>query len=545
MSKLKVIPLGGVGEIGRNMTILEYENKILVLDCGVLFPREDEPGVDLILPDFSYLEGKLARIEAIVITHGHEDHIGAIPYLLKMREDIPIISAPFTLALIENKLKEHRLKAKMIEVHPHDMMTQGDFELEFVQVNHSIPDALGVYVKTPGGTVFDTGDIKLDQTPLDKKITDLGHMSWISQKGIDLLLIDSTNAETPGVIPTESAIERELDILFNDTYGKIIVTCFASHVHRVQQIINCAIKYKRKVAFVGRSMAKNIPIAKEYGLIKYPDELLIDPKQIDDFPSNRLVLIVTGSQGEPMAALSRISNDDHSIVSVDEGDNVILASSIIPGNEKSIFRVMNNLAKKRIKVYNNRNSKIHVSGHAAKTDLQVLYNVLRPKSVMPVHGEPMHLAANVAIAKGVGIKNAIQAEDGFVLEINQGKTKVVDKIENRYVFVDGKNIGGIDNADLKDRQVLSKEGFISLYTVVDEKTRKVVIHPHLIFRGVAEDKSSFSRVLEEIVDGLEKAMSEGNFDTNALRVIAQRTLGRYVGTRLKRAPILVVQVAKI
>lgn len=546
-NKLKVIPLGGLGAIGRNMNVVEYNGKILIIDCGVLFPREGEPGVDLILPDFSYLEDKLDKIEAIVLTHGHEDHIGGVPYLLKLRQDIPIISSPFTLALVSNKLKEHRIKSIMIEVRPHDIHKTKSFELEFVQVNHSIPDALAVYVSTPAGTLIDTGDIKLDQTPLDKKITDLGHFAWLSQKGVDLLMIDSTNAEYPGVIPTESAIEKELDFIFYQSKSKIVVTSFASHIHRIQQIVNCAMKYNRKISFVGRSMAKNIPLAKEYGLIHYPDEIVVDPRDIEKFPDNRIVLVCTGSQGEPMAALSRVANGDHNFVEVNEGDTVILASSLIPGNEKSIYKVINQLAERKVKVYHSKNSKIHVSGHAAKTDLQILYNVIRPKNAMPIHGESMHLAANAQIAKSVGIPSnrVIEARDGSVIEIENSFAKIVDKIENSYVFIDGKTIGEISQEDLKDRQTLSKEGFISLFMVVDAKDCRVVVKPKLTFRGVAEPKSSFDRILEEITNKVINAMKEGEKDSAKLSKIVRKVLGSFVGFKLKREPILVPVVAVI
>ncbi|MDR2538510.1 MAG: ribonuclease J [Bifidobacteriaceae bacterium] len=436
---VRVIPLGGLGNIGRNMAVLEYNRRILILDCGVMFPKDEEPGVDRILPDFGYLEGRWNDIEAVALTHGHEDHIGGIPDLLKNRENIPIIGSQFTLALVKNKTEEAHQNAQFIEVKEGDTYTLPSFKLEFIAVNHSIPDALAIYVTCPDGTILNTGDIKLDQTPIDRRITDLNHFSKIAAKGVDLLMIDSTNATMPGVVPTERGIEKELDFIFSSATKKIVVTSFASHIHRIQQIITVARKHNRYVCFDGRSMQKTIPLARELGLISYDPSMIVSSKNIGDYPDHRIVIISTGSQGEPMAALSRIAKGNHPKITINEDDVIIFASSIIPGNEKSIFKIMNQLALLGAIIYDSHNSKIHVSGHAASTELLYLYNIIKPKNVLPIHGEPMHLIANRKLAESTGIphRNVMKGLDGVVINLKNGQAQVIDQLPNTMVKVLG------------------------------------------------------------------------------------------------------------
>ncbi|MDR3127774.1 MAG: ribonuclease J [Bifidobacteriaceae bacterium] len=536
---LRLVALGGLGEVGRNMMVVEYKNKILILDCGVLFPRDGEPGVDLILPDFSYLVNRLSDIQAIVVSHGHEDHIGALPYLLELRGDIPIIASRFSLGLIKNKLKQFNLKAKLIEVKAKQTYKTGDFGLEFVAANHSIPDALCVFIQTAAGNILFTGDIKLDQTPLDCRITDLNHLAEISKKGVDLFLVDSTNAEVPGVIPTESAITPALESVFHKSKGKIVVACFASHVHRVQQIIDTAVQYSRKVCFVGFSMVKTMGLANQLGYLKIPQGIVVDLKDLDNLPDNKVVLMCTGSQGEPMAALSRISRGDHTKIKVGDKDTIIMASSLIPGNEKSVFQVINDLTLLGVEVVHNKNSFVHVSGHAAQTDLLYLYNVVRPKNMLAVHGEPRHLVANCKVATEAGVKNTIAALNGAVIDLRNSYAKRTGQLQNNYIYVDGRAVGEIDEDDLKTRKILASEGFITCSVVIDKNKNKVASIPQINARGFAEDISVFDNVKQQLVVELDKYLKNGILETSKLSKVVRRTLGIFIDRKLRRSPVIV------
>ncbi|WP_297785903.1 ribonuclease J, partial [Aeromicrobium sp.] len=408
---LRVIPLGGLGEIGRNMTIFEYGGKILVVDCGVLFPEETQPGVDLILPDFGPIRDRLKDVVGIVLTHGHEDHIGGVPYLLRERGNIPVIGSKLTLAFLEPKLKEHRLKdAPKYTVSEGDIQKFGPFELEFVAVNHSIPDALAVAIKTPAGVALHTGDFKMDQLPLDGRITDLRAFARLGEEGVDLFLTDSTNAEVPGFTTSERNITPAIDAVFQNSTKRIIVASFASHIHRVQQVLDAAVKHDRKVAYVGRSMVRNMQIARELGYLHVPDGVVVD--KIDAAPPHKMVLMSTGSQGEPMAALSRMANNSHQQVSLEPGDTVLMASSLIPGNENAIYRVIDGLTKLGANVVHKGNALVHVSGHASAGELLYCYNIVQPSNVLPVHGEIRHLHANAKLATATGVPNVLLAEDG-------------------------------------------------------------------------------------------------------------------------------------
>ncbi|WP_368103838.1 ribonuclease J, partial [Bifidobacterium bifidum] len=391
---MRITPLGGLGEIGRNMNVIEYNGHLLLIDCGVLFPEEEQPGVDLILPDFSYIKNRLDKVDALVLTHGHEDHIGGVPYLLKLRPDIPLIGSKLTLAFVEAKCQEHNQHPTMVEVKGRDKLKVGPFNLEFVTVTHSIPDALAVYVKTPAGSLIDTGDIKLDQLPLDHKITDLVEFGKIGEQGVDLLMMDSTNAEVPGFVKPETSIGPALDQAFAQASRKIIVASFSSHVHRVQQVVDVAHKYGRKVVFVGRSMVRNMSIAADLGYLHIPEGTVIDLKKAHDVQDDKLVFMCTGSQGEPMAALGRIADGNHRDITINEFDTVILASSLIPGNEHGVYKVINKLVQLGARVVNRDNAAVHVSGHCNEGELLYMYNIVKPKCAMPIHGENRHLVAN-------------------------------------------------------------------------------------------------------------------------------------------------------
>lgn len=542
---LRIVALGGLGEIGRNMTVFETNGKLLIVDAGVLFPEETQPGIDLILPDFSYIRERLSDVIGIVLTHGHEDHIGAVPFLLRERGDIPLYGSALTLALVGAKLREHRITALTREVSAGMSEDIGPFTVEFVAVNHSIPDALAVAIHSSAGTVLHTGDFKMDQLPLDGRITDLRAFAALGEKGVDLFLVDSTNADVPGFTPSEREIMPALDRVFRATRRRVIVASFASHVHRVQQIIDTAITHKRKVAFVGRSMVRNMKIAKDMGYLTIPDDLLIDSREIENFGDN-IVLICTGSQGEPLAALSRMANGDHAI-RVGEGDTVVLASSLIPGNENPVFRVINELTRFGAKVVHKGNSLVHVSGHAAAGELLYCYNIVKPKYVMPVHGEWRHLRANaeLAIQTGVPRENAIIIENGIVVDLVDGEARVVGSVPVGFVYVDGQSIGDITESSLKDRRILGEEGFISVVVVIDSQSGKIVAGPDIHARGFAEDLALFDEVKLRIEKALAVAVADGINGTHQLSQVVRKTVGGWVGGEQRRRPMIVPLVIEV
>ena len=537
---LRVVALGGLGEVGRNMAVLETKGRLLIIDCGVLFPEDHHPGVDLILPDFSYLQGRLDDIEAIVLTHGHEDHIGAVPYLLKLKGDIPLIGSTLTLALIEAKLKEHRIRPYSMAVKEGQRERLGVFDLEFVAVNHSIPDALAVFVRTEAGTLLHTGDFKMDQLPLDGRLTDLRAFGRLGEEGVDLFLTDSTNADVPGFTTPELEIAPAIDKVFRHAERRIIVACFSSHVHRVQQVLDAAEKAGRKVAMVGRSMVRNMGIAAELGYLRVPDGILIDIKRIDSLRDDELVLICTGSQGEPMAALSRMANREHRI-DVGPGDTVLLASSLIPGNENAVYRIINGLMRLGANVVHKGNAKVHVSGHASAGELLYCYNIVKPRNVLPVHGEWRHMYANaqLAIQSGVPERNVVLAEDGVVVDLVDGVAEVTGVVECGYVYVDGSSVGGADEALLKDRRILRDEGFITCIVVLDAATGKIASGPEITARGFVEDEEIFQQVIPKVERAIEEAVANGVRDDQQLQQVVRRTVGSWVGGKIRRRPMII------
>jgi len=537
---LRVTPLGGLGEGGRNMTTFEYEGRILIVDCGVLFPEEHQPGVDLILPDFEPIKNRLDDVVGVVLTHGHEDHIGAVPYLLRLKPDIPLIGSGLTLALVEAKLKEHRIKPFTLTVREGQEERVGPFDLEFVAVNHSIPDALAVAIRTPAGLALATGDFKMDQLPLDGRITDLRAFARLGEEGVDLFLVDSTNADVPGFTPTERSIGPVLEQVIGKARRRVIVASFSSHVHRVQQVIDAAHAHGRRVAFLGRSMVRNMTIAEQLGYLKVPANVLIDYKKARDLPDDRIVYMSTGSQGEPMAVLSRMANLDHAI-EPGEGDTVILASSLIPGNENAVYRVIDGLTKLGADVVHKANAQVHVSGHAAAGELIYCYNILKPKNVLPVHGEYRHLIANAKLAQATGIpkERTIVGGNGTIIDLRDGEARIAGQLDIGFVYVDGSTVGGITDADLKDRRILGEEGFVSVIVVVDSSTGRIISGPEIHARGVAEDDSVFDDITPKIVAALEDAARNGVRDNHALSQIIRRTIGRWVNQKLRRRPMIV------
>ena len=542
---LRIVALGGISEIGRNMTVYEMNGKLLIVDCGVLFPEDNQPGIDLILPDFSYIRDRLGDVVGIFLTHGHEDHIGAVPYLLRERGDIPIYGSPLTIALISAKLKEHRISPLTREVREEMREDVGPFELEFVAVNHSIPDALAVAIHTKAGTVLHTGDFKMDQLPLDGRITDLRTFARLGEEGVDLFLVDSTNADVPGFTPSEREIMPALNRVIASTKRRVIVASFSSHVHRVQQVIDTAALHDRRVAFIGRSMIRNMKIAQDMGYLTVPSGILFDARELDNY-DDRVVLICTGSQGEPMAALSRMANGDHQI-RVGDGDTVILASSLIPGNENSVFRVINELTRFGAKVVHKANAMVHVSGHAAAGELLYCYNIVKPKYVMPVHGEWRHLKANaeIAIESGVPRENTFIIENGIVVDLVNHEAEVVGAVPCGFVYVDGGSIGDITESSLKDRRILGEEGFISVIVVIESQTGKIVAGPDIHARGFNEDEALFDEVKGQIEKALTAAVAEGVNGTHQLSQVVRRTIGGWVGQKHRRRPMIVPVVVEV
>jgi ribonuclease J len=541
---LRIIPLGGIGEIGRNMTVFEIDKKILIVDCGVLFPEEHQPGVDVILPDFGYLRDRLDDIIGIVLTHGHEDHIGGVPYLLRMKNDIPLIGSALTLAFVEAKLKEHRITPFSMVVAEGRKEKLAGFNLEFIAVNHSIPDALAVVIRTAAGTVLHTGDFKMDQLPLDGRLTDLRAFARVGEEGLDLFMSDSTNADVPGFTPLEKDIGPVIENVISRSKRKVVVASFSSHVHRVQQVVDAAVANNRKVALVGRSMVRNMEIASEMGYLKATPDMFVDLKQAANLPEDKVVYMSTGSQGEPMAVLSRMANLEHDI-EIGDGDTVILASSLIPGNENAVYRVIDGLTKLGANVVHKGNAKVHVSGHAAAGELLYCYNILKPKNVMPVHGEYRHLIANGKLAEQTGVphERVLITEDGWVVDLEAGVAEVVGAVECGLLYVDGKTVGKITEDDLKDRRVLASEGFISIFCVVDENGR-IVVGPEIRARAFAEEDHVFDDVKPQIERAMAQAVSEGVKDTYALQQVIRRTIGTWVNKAHRRRPMIIPVVIR-
>lgn len=536
---LRIVPLGGLGEVGRNMTVLEIDGKLLIVDCGVLFPEDDHPGVDLILPDLSHIENRLDDVVALVLTHGHEDHIGAVPYLLRKRPDIPIVGSELTLAFVEAKLKEHRITPYTLTVREEQVEEFGPFECEFVAVNHSIPDGLAVMIRTDAGNVLHTGDFKMDQLPLDGRITDLRAFARFGEEGVDLFMVDSTNAEVPGFTAHERDIGPVLDSVFAQSTGKIVVASFASHVHRIQQVLNSAARHDRKVCLVGRSMVRNMGIAAELGYLHVPDGVLVDLRTVEQLPPNKVVLMATGSQGEPMAVLARMANRDHK-VSVGAGDTVIFASSLIPGNENSVYRVINGLMRLGARVVHQANARVHVSGHASAGELLYCYNIVQPRNVLPIHGEIRHLVANGALAvqTGVPAERVVLAEDGVVVDLSDGVARIAGAVPCGYIYVDGSSVGEITDAELKDRRTLSEEGFISIFAAVDATSGEIVVGPHIQARGIPEGESVFDPIRDALALALADAAKDST-DPHLLQQVLRRRVGRFAAQKLRRRPIII------
>jgi ribonuclease J len=544
---LRIVALGGIKEIGRNMTMFEHAGRLLVVDCGMLLGKTNSPGVDVTLPDWSAYAHRLDDIDAVVLTHGHEDHIGALPYLLRQRADIPIIGSRLTLALVAAKLEQHQLKPDLRTVREGDRLGIGSWGLQFFAVNHSIPDALAVAIRIGGQTVLHTGDFKMDQTPLDGRLTDLPGFSRLGDEGVDLLLSDSTNAEVGGFIASERDVGAVIADVVHKARERIIVACFASHVHRVQQVLDAAAESQRQVAFVGRSMVRNMQIARELGLLRVPDGLMVDLQTAEQLPSRHVVLISTGSQGEPLSALSRMANRSHQTVRISPNDTILLASSLIPGNETSVGQVINGLSRLGATVVHKSTALVHVSGHAPAGELRYLLAAVRPRNLMPVHGEWRHLRAHAAIGRSMGLpaERIMLAEDGTVVDLVDGLASITGKIPVGYVYVDGLEVGDIGDATLKDRRILGQDGFLSILVAVDLELGKVVYGPEITARGFSDDPDALDPIEAELIEVVEKALADGTRAADELEHLVRRTVGRWVDREYRRRPMLVPTVIEV
>lgn len=543
---LRITALGGIGEIGRNMTVFEHLGRLLVIDCGVLFPNHDEPGVDLILPDLRLIQDRLDEVEAVVITHGHEDHIGAIPHLLKLRRDIPIVGSKFTLALVTEKCREHRIKPNLVEVAEEGRSTHGVFECQYFAVNHSIPGCLAVAVHTGAGTVLATGDIKLDQMPLDGRPTDLPGMSRLGDAGVDLFLCDSTNAEHPGVSPSESEIGPTLHRLIRGADGRVIVACFASNVDRVQQIIDASVALGRKVSFVGRSMVRNMGIARDLGYLTVAADDVIDIGAAEMLPPDRVVLITTGTQGEPMAALSRMSRGEHRSITLTAGDLIILSSSLIPGNEEAVYGVIDALAKIGARVVTNAQARVHVTGHAYAGELMFLYNGVRPSNVMPVHGTWRHLRANakLAVLSGVPEDQVVLAENGTSVDLVNGVATISGAVPVGKMFVDGLVTGDVGETTVGERLTLAS-GFVAITVAVRRGTGAPAGPPLLHSRGFSEDPKALEPAAEKVEEALRALAADRITDPGRIAQAVRRAVGKWVGETYRRQPMIVPTVIEV
>ncbi|MDV6012158.1 ribonuclease J [Haloechinothrix sp. LS1_15] len=544
---LRTVALGGIGEVGRNMTVFEHAGRLLIVDCGVLFPEDEQPGVDLILPDFRAIEDRLDDVDGVVLTHGHEDHIGAVPFLLRMRPDLPVYGSRFTLALLEAKCREHKQRPSLTQVSEGERVAVGGFDIEFFAVNHSIPDALALAIRTSAGTVLHTGDIKLDQLPLDGRLTDLAGFARLGEEGVDLLCIDSTNAEVPGFVTPEREIGPVLESALSQVKQRVIVACFASHVHRVQQVLDVAHRHGRRVAFIGRSMVRNMGIAADLGFLQVPEGLLIDVDEAANLPESKVIFVSTGSQGEPLSALSRMARGEHRNISLRQGDTVILASSLIPGNENAVFRVVNALVRLGATVVHQGNAKVHVSGHASAGELLFLYNAIRPRNAMPVHGEWKHLRANaeLAVQTGVDRSNVVIAENGVVVDLVDGHARRTGRLEVGHVYVDGLSVGDVGESTLSDRLILGEGGFIAINVAIDHATGRAVSPPTVSGRGFSDDPKALDEVVPLIEMELSRTESEGIVDTHRVAQAVRRVVGKWVGETYRRRPMIVPTVISV
>lgn len=549
--KLKVIPLGGLGEVGKNMTIFEYKNDIIIVDSGLRFPDDDMYGIDMVIPDLSYIIKNRNKIRGIVLTHGHEDHIGALPYLLK-EVNVPVYATKLTLGLVENKLKEHGIlrNSNLKVVKAKDVIQIGEFSVEFIHVSHSIADSVALAIKCEVATVVHTGDFKIDYTPIDNKVMDLHRLAELGKEGVTLLMADSTNVERPGYSMSESTVGQTFLELFRGVTSRIIVATFASNIHRVQQIINAAIHYNRKVVVSGRSMVNIVSVAEELGYINIPDGVLIDLNDIKKYPDEQLVIITTGSQGEPMSGLSRMSISEHKKVEISKGDLVIISATPIPGNEKSISQVINQLYKLGANVIYSKLADVHVSGHACQEELKLIHTLIRPKYFLPVHGEYRMLMQHAQLAESLGMpqENIFIGEIGSVLEVNRDFAKINGKVQSGQTLVDGLGVGDVGNIVLRDRKHLSQDGLFIVVVSLDKEKGKVVAGPDVISRGFVYVRESGNLIEEAkavVRQALTKCEESQVTDWSTIKGAIRDTLRQFLYEKTKRKPMILPIIMEV
>ena len=548
--KLQIIPLGGLGEIGKNMTVIRVDDEILVIDAGLMFPDEDMLGIDLVIPDISYLIENKDKIKAIVLTHGHEDHIGALPYVLK-KINVPVYGTRLTLGILEGRLKENGVDSSYLHsVMQGDIINVGCFSVGFIRVNHSIPDAVGLSIKTPVGMIVHTGDFKLDYTPIDGKMTDFRRFSDLGNRGVLVLMADSTNSEREGHTPSERTVGAAFDRAFHNARGRIIVATFSSNVHRIQQVIDTAVRYKRHVAVLGRSMVNVVNISLELGYITAPEGTIVDIDEIHNYRMEQMVIITTGSQGEPMSALTRMSMSDHRKVGIVPGDTVIISATPIPGNEKLVSKTIDNLMKLGANVIYGRNQGIHVSGHASREELKLMHNLVRPKFFIPVHGEYHHLVQHARLARELGMpkENIFISENGQILEFTRDKGQVAGKVTAGMVMVDGLGVGDVGNIVLRDRRQLSQDGILIVVVTMNKQTHRVVSGPDIVSRGfvyVRESEALMDEATARVQQALDRCEDEKVKEWAAIKSNVRDALGRYLFEKTRRRPMILPIIMEV
>lgn len=547
--KIQIIPLGGMGEIGKNMTVIRYGDEIIVIDSGLMFPEDDMLGIDLVIPDISYLLENRDLVKAIILTHGHEDHIGALPFVLKQL-NLPVYGTKLTLGIVEGRLKEHNISADLIPVKQGDEIHIGSFHIGFIRVSHSIADAVALSIKTPVGTIVHTGDFKLDQTPIDGNVTDFYKFAELGNKGVLVMLADSTNAERPGYTMSERSVGATFDDTFRSARERIIIATFSSNVHRIQQAIDTACKYKRKVAILGRSMVNVVNIALELGYLNVPEGVIIDIDEMNNYPASSIVIMTTGSQGEPMSALTRMAMSDHKKVEIVPGDTVIISATPIPGNEKLVSRTIDFLFRQGAEVVYEAASGIHVSGHASQEELKMMHNLLRPKFFIPVHGEYRHLKKHAKLAQEVGTpkENIFVIDNGQILEFTRDKGCIAGKITAGNILVDGLGVGDVGNIVLRDRRQLSKDGILIVVITMDKQRACVIAGPDIVSRGfvyVRESEQLMEDAKEKVKQALEKCELNSVTEWAVIKSNVRDTLGKYLYERTKRRPMILPIIMEV
>lgn len=548
-SKLKIIPLGGLNEIGKNMTVFEYNDTIVVLDCGLAFPDDDTPGIDLVIPDTTYLEKNFEKVKAVVLTHGHEDHIGALPYFLK-QFNVPVYGTHLTLGIVENKLKEHNVKAKLNIIKAGDRIKVGPFNIEFIHTNHSIADSVAIAFHTPVGTIVHTGDFKIDSTPISGDMIDLTRFGELGKEGVLALMMDSTNVERQGFAMSESKVGISFRDIFKDCSKRIIVATFASNIHRVQQIIDAAAHHKRKVAILGRSMVNIIGVAEELGYINIPEKVMIDIDEVNRYPKSKVVIITTGSQGEAMSGLTRMAFSDHKQIEISNNDLVVISANPIPGNEKLVSRVVDELFKKGAEVIYESMADVHVSGHACREELKIIMALTKPKFFIPVHGEYRHLKLHAELAAVMGIqrKHCIIADIGNVVELTRDSAKITASVPSGRVLVDGLGVGDVGNIVLRDRKHLAKDGLIVIVMTISGDSGLLVAGPDIISRGfvyVRESEDLIEEMKTVVLDTLDRFEIRNIRDWNSLKTAVKNKLGQYIYEKTKRSPMLLPVIVEV